>query len=167
MDPTPYSQASPTEMGLIRLIYASRASGQVDWAELHSLCLASSQKNASNGITGILLYCDGFFIQMLEGSNHMVRSRFRRIRLDPRHTDVHILSVRAIADRECPNSMMLYALDEAENNFYRSRASRFLQEALDGIDNELGDDALQLITEMRFVLETDGLGAVPMTSAAA
>jgi hypothetical protein len=79
-------------MPLVRLIYASRSNRTFDQSELAELARRSGERNGQNGVTGSLIYCDGFFLQWLEGEEPAVRKTFGRIATDPRHRDVHELS---------------------------------------------------------------------------
>ncbi len=56
--------------------------------------------NQSVGISGVLVMCDGSFLQVLEGPEEHVRSLFAKIEKDPRHTDVRVLVDRPIEHRQ-------------------------------------------------------------------
>jgi hypothetical protein len=86
-------------MSLARLIYASRSNRFFTETELADLVARSSARNATAGITGSLVYCDGYFLQWLEGNEHAVRATFERISKDPRHRDVQEMSCRPILGR--------------------------------------------------------------------
>jgi len=73
------------------LIYWSRAVRPFSDAELLWLLNAARQTNARLGVTGMLLYKDGCFLQMLEGRLRDLETVFRRIETDPRHHSVQIL----------------------------------------------------------------------------
>lgn len=44
--------------------------------------------NKDHNITGVLLYEDGFFLQVLEGETQLIKDLFQRIKRDQRHKDV-------------------------------------------------------------------------------
>lgn len=73
------------------LVYASSATQLFTQAELLALLQHSREKNSAVGITGLLLYKDGNFMQVLEGEEAAVRSTFEKIRWDPRHRGVMVL----------------------------------------------------------------------------
>ena len=52
-------------------------------AALTSLLLLGRERNHAQGLTGVLLYAEGSFLQVLEGSAAAVRSTFARIEADP------------------------------------------------------------------------------------
>ena len=47
--------------------------------------------NVQNEISGILVYKDQTFLQLLEGPQDAVQGLYRKIRKDPRHTDIQTL----------------------------------------------------------------------------
>jgi hypothetical protein len=59
---------------------------------LHDLLAQSQAYNAAHGLTGVLLYSAGQFVQVLEGPEEEVRAVYGRIQRDLRHTDVRTLS---------------------------------------------------------------------------
>ena len=69
-----------------RLIYVSSAVEYFDQAALEALLAQARTNNARLGITGLLLYGEGAFLQLLEGPREAVESLYATIREDPRHT---------------------------------------------------------------------------------
>jgi hypothetical protein len=53
--------------------------------QLEELLKVSRHNNESQGVTGLLLYIGGNFIQLLEGEKEMVLAAHLRIANDPRH----------------------------------------------------------------------------------
>ena len=80
------------------LVYVSDAAEEVSKDDLLAILAESRDKNAEAGITGMLLYKDGSFMQVLEGDEQAVRALYARIRRDPRHRGVVTL-VEGQADR--------------------------------------------------------------------
>ncbi|WP_340149317.1 BLUF domain-containing protein [uncultured Sneathiella sp.] len=70
------------------LIYVSSASHLLDDAELKGILDASRTNNAMNDVTGMLLYKDGSFMQVLEGEPEIVAKTFDRISEDRRHNGI-------------------------------------------------------------------------------
>jgi hypothetical protein len=83
---------------LVRLLYASRA---VDpKPEVIEVILAQSRQfNPATGITGILCYGGGIFLQALEGGRMAVSDLYGHIQKDPRHKDVVLLHYEEITER--------------------------------------------------------------------
>ena len=86
-------------MMLVRLMYASRAAADVGQDELVAILRQSKQNNPAVGITGLLCFSGGVFIQALEGGRSAVSHLYNRIAADKRHTDVVLLSYEEIGER--------------------------------------------------------------------
>ncbi|MBV9880523.1 MAG: BLUF domain-containing protein [Gemmatirosa sp.] len=71
---------------LIHLIYASTAVGSPSDEALAELLGAARRKNERRGLTGMLLYTEGTFFQVLEGPPDAVDGAFAAIAEDVRHT---------------------------------------------------------------------------------
>ena len=84
---------------LVRLMYASRAAHAVDQEELLAILKKSRANNPKAGITGVLCFSEGIFIQVLEGGRDAVNRLYNRIATDSRHTDVVLLNYEEIAER--------------------------------------------------------------------
>jgi hypothetical protein len=83
---------------LVRLLYCSRAV-DTSAAAIESILAQSRQHNPVTGITGILCYGDGIFLQCIEGGRMQVSELFGDIQRDPRHKDVALLSFEEILER--------------------------------------------------------------------
>ena len=73
---------------VLSLVYVSSASVEFSRTDLIQLLRQSREKNGRLGITGMLLYKDGNFIQILEGPEKEVRDLYQTISADPRHHGV-------------------------------------------------------------------------------
>ncbi|MES2360566.1 MAG: BLUF domain-containing protein [Pseudomonadota bacterium] len=84
---------------LVRLLYASR-SANPNSSDVNEAILAQSRShNQTLGITGILCYGDGVFLQALEGGREQVSDLYGHIQRDPRHKDVVLLHYEEISER--------------------------------------------------------------------
>ena len=83
---------------LVRLLYASRAVDPSPDAT-DSILTQSRQYNPVSGITGILCYGGGVFLQAIEGGRVPVNDLYGHIQKDPRHKDVVLLSYEEISER--------------------------------------------------------------------
>lgn len=72
-------------MALVQLIYVSSLVSLDMESELGKILESSVRHNLENGITGMLLYSGGNFIQVLEGDQDKVGETYERILADPRH----------------------------------------------------------------------------------
>ena len=84
---------------LVRLMYASRATESVNQDELMAIVRKSKANNPSIGVTGVLCYSAGIFLQVLEGGRSPVSALYNKIAQDRRHHDVVLLSYEEIGER--------------------------------------------------------------------
>jgi len=81
------------------LIYASSETRPIPPAELASILALARQKNAALGVTGMLLYEGGSFLQLLEGEEAPVEQTFQTISRDSRHNNIVVLSRSKVESR--------------------------------------------------------------------
>ena len=83
---------------LVRLLYVSRA---VDTspAAIEAILTQSRQHNPATGITGVLCYGGGIFLQAIEGGRSTVSELYGHIQRDARHKDVELLAFEEICER--------------------------------------------------------------------
>jgi hypothetical protein len=86
---------------LVRLLYASRTTGETDEALVASILERSRKQNLEHGITGILCTSSpgSVFLQLLEGGREAVNALYANIVRDPRHRDVTLLDYAEISER--------------------------------------------------------------------
>jgi hypothetical protein len=84
---------------LVRLLYASRAASTVDTDALSVIFKQSKANNPKLGVTGVLCFAGGVFMQVLEGGRGAVNQLYHRIARDERHSDVVLLSYEEIGER--------------------------------------------------------------------
>ena len=87
-------------MALIQLIYLSSLSDIKLESEIGKILESSVCHNKESGITGMLLYSNGNFLQVLEGETTAVEETFGRICLDDRHCDIVDLIREPIEERQ-------------------------------------------------------------------
>lgn len=78
-------------MGLIQWVYASAETKPFGPSDLDELLLKARSKNEGDEITGLLLYHEGSFLQILEGDEDAVKATVARIETDDRHDDVRLI----------------------------------------------------------------------------
>jgi hypothetical protein len=98
---------------LVRLLYASRAVDKISHEEMLKILSQSRTNNPVIGITGVLCSSGRIFLQCLEGGRMEVNALYNQIAVDPRHSDVVILSYQEISERNFANwSMGLVNLEQ-------------------------------------------------------
>jgi hypothetical protein len=83
------------ENNLVQLVYGSTAVRLMADEELREILDQSRRNNGRDGVTGMLVYSEGAFLQVLEGPEETVESVFGRIAADPRHKSI----LRFLKDR--------------------------------------------------------------------
>lgn len=76
---------------LIQRIYASAASHDLETEALLELLQVARDNNARLGLTGMLLYAEGSFFQVLEGPAEVVDALYAKIERDQRHQQVTLI----------------------------------------------------------------------------
>ncbi|MEL7490531.1 MAG: BLUF domain-containing protein [Pseudomonadota bacterium] len=91
-------EGSSTET-LQTIVYASAETAPMTAVALHSLLTKARAHNRRNGITGMLVYAEGNFMQVIEGPREALDATLRRIHTDQRHTGIIELFRGSIKER--------------------------------------------------------------------
>ena len=82
-----------------QIIYVSAATHLFSDQELLDLLSHSRESNQRCGVTGMLLYKEGDFMQVIEGEQDVIRRLFERISLSKRHSMVTVLADAPVQER--------------------------------------------------------------------
>ena len=82
-----------------RLIYFSKSSSVCLPGDIPDILSVSRDRNSGSHVTGILLFMDSVFMQVLEGEEAAVYETMNRIKTDPRHDEIYIFSDEEIGER--------------------------------------------------------------------
>jgi len=93
---------------LIELSYLSEAVSDMSFLGLMGLLESARALNQKSGITGILLYDNQQFGQVIEGERADVMKAWRRIQDDKRHHRVELLEIREITERNFPDWLLRF-----------------------------------------------------------
>lgn len=88
------------------IIYLSTGINWFSEKELTDVLEISNINNSHCNVTGLLLYSEGNFIQLLEGEKQDVITTFNRISEDKRHKGITIIASGAIEHRNFPEWAM-------------------------------------------------------------
>lgn len=77
--------AAPT---LCTFVYCSRAAEGVDDVEVGRIVESAQRRNLASNITGVLVFGNGVFFQLIEGPAAQIRKLIATLHCDPRHYDV-------------------------------------------------------------------------------
>jgi hypothetical protein len=142
---------APVEQ-LAAAVYVSSAVRPLTEDEILDILLIARQNNERLGVTGMLLYRDGNFLQVLEGPASVVDSLIQRIRRDPRHAGVIVVSRKNIEERQFQEWSMAFR-NMSKDVTSQEGYSPFLESDFD--DDETGEQS-QLVFRLlrRFKQDT-------------
>lgn len=98
-----------------RIIYLSTAAYPLEKEEINILLKNCSLFNAKNNVSGILLYIECNFIQVLEGEKNVIQDLFEKIKADKRHKGVISVINESIEQRQFGTWSMGFYSDNYEN----------------------------------------------------
>ena len=97
-----------------RLIYSSEAAPGLAEPDLEGMLVESRIRNRARGITGVLVFVDGAFLQILEGEKDDVLELMGRIERDPRHHGIKVFFEEDTDERAFTSWSMAYLSPGAE-----------------------------------------------------
>ncbi|MEI7430545.1 MAG: BLUF domain-containing protein [Betaproteobacteria bacterium] len=76
---------------LLRIVYLSQAKKEISEDDLRDILKTARDFNSAHGITGILFYSFGYFLQVLEGPEEVLLRLYLKISEDKRHSHSTLL----------------------------------------------------------------------------
>lgn len=116
-----------------RLVYVSDAAAQFKVGDLPEILTISRHNNERDGLTGVMVFHEGRFFQVLEGEMGAVMGCFNRIMRDPRHARLMMIETGQVEARAFGQWRMGYARTED--------MPRPLQHAVFSIDDMVPPDS--------------------------
>lgn len=96
-----------------QIVYVSVPIEPPTISQISGILNIARSNNSRDGITGLLMYHDNLFFQILEGEPALVAACYSRIALDKRHTKLALMWEGHVAKRTFPNwAMGLSSPDE-------------------------------------------------------
>lgn len=99
---------------MLRIIYISSSTKYLNGEEIETILSISRENNHINGITGLLLYADGDFLQVIEGPKILLIKLFESIKKDKRHTEIMTIANKEIKEKHFPNWNMGFYISNYE-----------------------------------------------------
>ena len=130
----------PKPKDLVELSYLSEAVSDMSFLGLMRLLESARAFNQQNGISGILLYDNQQFGQIIEGERASVMKAWKRIQEDKRHHRIELLEIREISERSFPDWLLRFYGGETLTRDYPA-----LAEMVGGMDKH----SLALMNKMR------------------
>ena len=123
------------------LIYTSRACNKMSPKDLEALLIQSREKNLKINITGLLVYGNQEFVQLLEGSKDDIFDLYHTILNDERHTNV-VLRWNGIVEQRSFKDWSMAFLNINELDYENMEAySHYLQDGISSL-NLTGSESL-------------------------
>ena len=142
---------------LVHIGYVSKAVDAATEEQLKSILTVAHKNNSAFNITGMLVYSERSFFQVIEGPQHNIKKLLTIIENDPRHKNILVLFDEEITQRNFSNWSMSFHhvdIDEAKNI---PGMNYFLQEReslSDYLTND-GESAEMLKTVFNYFLRKD------------
>jgi hypothetical protein len=124
---------------LVAAVYVSSAYGMLPEQEILEILRISRLNNERHDITGMLLYRDGNFLQVLEGPAAAVDKALEKIKRDPRHHGVILMSRRSVEERQFADWTMAFR-NMSRNGAGEEGYSPFLEPDFED-DEEAGEQS--------------------------
>lgn len=118
---------------LSQLIYVSNRKPSCTEAEIEKILASCKKNNPSLEITGVLLYSDSKFIQLVEGEAKVIMSLYDKIKLDTRHANCMMISYGPIKEKSFPSWHMGSRKLAGSNIEYKTDITGDDQKVFDGI----------------------------------
>jgi hypothetical protein len=128
---------APVEQ-LVAVVYVSSATKHLEEDEILEILRVARRKNQELDITGMLLYRDGNFLQVLEGPASAVESLIQKIKRDHRHQGLILMSRKNIDERQFADWSMAFR-NMSKNCSHEEAFNPFLE--ADFEDDEVGEES--------------------------
>jgi hypothetical protein len=99
-------EINPGGISMLSIAYVSAAAVEMTDEDIAAILVQARANNIRHDLTGALLYHQSRFIQILEGPNEQVLSRFAVISADSRHRSIYVVSEEPIRERQFPQWTM-------------------------------------------------------------
>lgn len=131
---------------LHQLLYVSSATENFDDNDLVIILEKARKNNEALNITGMLLYHEGSFIQVLTGPKNAVEKLYSKIEKDDRHNQSRILLKHDVNNRQFENWTMGFYNTNSNITKKIPGLNTFLE---NGFDNIEGNRVLEVLTGFR------------------
>jgi hypothetical protein len=88
---------------LSQLVYVSNRKPNCTPDEIENILTACKKNNPPLNITGVLLYSDTKFIQLVEGEAKVIMDLYDKIKKDARHSNPMMISYNPIKEKSFPS----------------------------------------------------------------
>jgi hypothetical protein len=135
---------------VFRLVYRSRSRipDATAGEEFGRILRSARTNNAASGITGALMFYDGWFAQALEGGRADVLGLFDKIRRDPRHDSVEVSGEGPVAARVFARWAMAHVGEHGSPDIPLAASASGVVEAAPWSPTEGQEDVLRVLRDL-------------------
>lgn len=119
--------------------------------QLLDILHSSRIHNSALNISGVLLYAEGTFIQLLEGRDTIIDALYKRIQADERHNNIVTLINETIAEKSFGEWLMGFAVTDASKT---EKLAGYLK-SIDQLD--LDNKGAEAVLAIKAFIESSGL----------
>ena len=116
------------EDDLLQMVYVSLSPHNLTEDDLAELLIEIRDKNKRQNVTGLLMYHDGAFIQVIEGQKEVIDELYEQLKKDERHHTLLVLLEEYVDHRSFPDWSMGYERIEKEQTTSLDGFSTFMNE---------------------------------------
>lgn len=121
------------ESSLYTICYVSTANATITSQNVHTVFEGIIDKNLERSITGILLFSQGNFMQIMEGELKELTSLYQSIKDDPRHHHLIEILSSPISNRIFENYQTGFSIiNDPQSRFKLQVYLRWIEENFDG-----------------------------------
>lgn len=136
-----------------QILYVSNTARDASPAMLDDILAVSRRNNPAAGITGMLLYVEGGFLQVLEGEEGPLATLYRTIEADKRHWNAQVLLKRAAPRMFGEWSMGFHRLSRDDGDMFAITA-----DAIAGRLRDAGEPVLLRLMENFYRIQSGESG---------
>jgi hypothetical protein len=132
---------------IFHLVYSSTASIAVTQNVIDDILMVAREKNSAQQISGLLIYRNNHFIQLLEGIEFKVHKIYNKIKKDARHKDQTILAEFHSESRLFERWNMGMVKDENESEKIAGKLELLLKNPL-GLKDDMKGQVIEIFRQV-------------------
>ncbi|MDF1748999.1 MAG: BLUF domain-containing protein [Alphaproteobacteria bacterium] len=134
-------------MSVRRLVYFSRSLTGPSDEDISAILETSRHRNKQEGVTGLLLHLQGVFAQVLEGPPKTISAVLDRIKRDPRHNQLTILTDETVSHSVFTDWSMAY-VDTDVSNLLKIAGLSGVEDAMEAFANSTPNAAPPVVDQV-------------------
>ncbi len=135
-----------------RVMYLSKGRRSISQQELLDMCSEFAAKNSKVGVTGVLIRIGNYFVQIIEGPREQILELLGKIKRDPRHSDLTVITQHADNKRVFAQWSM-NAIDLDSQYYVNLNSVVELREQVDDMVNLVPDNKQLFVSLIKQIVE--------------